>query len=144
MSQASHFDGAKPLHRLREIREMVGLTIEQVAEAMGTSVATATREEDPSSDLPVSTLLRWQRALGIPFHRLLVEPDSTISLPGLTDERLSLLEGIAQELRNAAKDNATRAFADGLQRQLEELRPSRKRDDDPSRPAGPRSHHYSR
>ncbi len=143
MSQSSHFEGEKHLHRLREIRQCVGLTLEQVARAMGTTVATAAFEEDPGSDLPVSTLMRWQRALGVPFQRLLVEPDSAISLPGLTDERLSKLEGIAQDLRSAAKDTATRAFAEGLQRQLEELKPQRKRGEGPSRPSGPVSHQCS-
>ena len=55
---------AQPLHRLGEARRREGLTRREVARRLGISIREVQELEQPSSDVPLSALYRWQKCSG--------------------------------------------------------------------------------
>ena len=69
------------LHRLGEVRRREGLTRREVARRLGVSIREVQHREQPSSDMPLSDLYRWQEALEVPLGELLSEPVGELSPP---------------------------------------------------------------
>lgn len=115
--------GAKPLHRLRLVREQQGLTLRTISRRTGVSVRQLRAEEDPYSDLPVSVLHRWQEALEVPLSELLVEPGNSLSL--VVGQRAMLLRVMktALSLQESAREAKLKRLAEMLCKQLQELMP---------------------
>ena len=117
--------GRCSLHRIREVRLRKGATLETVSQRMSCPVELLAAEEDPSRDLAISRLQAWSNALGVAVSDLLIEPSSIISLPGLTIERLDHMEKLAKQIIDHTRERKALVFANGLARQLKELRPRR-------------------
>ena len=111
----------RELHRIRQVRIKSGLTIEKVAADLGKSSAIVALEENPTSDLRISALREWSRALGVPVIDLLVERPEYVGIPGLTMHRLKQIESTAQKLVAVTTDKATLTFARGLCHQIREF-----------------------
>ncbi len=112
-----------PLHRLRAVRQTEGISRQSLARKLKTSVAALTQQEDPSSDMTLSTLYQWQRALGVPVAELLVEPDGDLSLPLLTRSRMLRLMKSAQSIQELTTQSRVRRMTQNLIDQLIEIMP---------------------
>lgn len=72
---------AQLFHRIAEVREQQGLSLRTVARRTGIDVKELRRQEDPATDLKMSELLVWQKALEIPLVDLLEDDSQTLSRP---------------------------------------------------------------
>ncbi len=71
----------QPLHRLREIRAQQDVTLRALSRKMHVPMREVRAQEDPSCDLPLTALYRWQQALRVPAAEILVEPGDKLSSP---------------------------------------------------------------
>lgn len=76
----NHTD-SQPLHRIREIRAQQEVTLRALARKMHVPMREIRAQEDPSCDLPLTALYRWQQALRVPASEILVEPGDKLSSP---------------------------------------------------------------
>ncbi len=60
-------------HRLAAVRRSQGVSRRTIARRMNVEPAEVRRQEDEQSDLPLSVLYQWQKALDVPLSELLVE-----------------------------------------------------------------------
>ena len=70
-----------PLHRLREIRAQQDVTLRALSRKMHVPMREVRAQEDPTCDLPLTALYRWQQALRVPASEILVEPGDKLSSP---------------------------------------------------------------
>jgi len=113
----------RPLHRLAEVRRRQGVTRRTMARRLHVDVTTIKRQEDPTTDLPLSTLYAWQQALEVPLAELLVETDEPLSAPVLKRARMVRLMKTAVAIRDRAQQPAIRRMAQMLVDQLLEIMP---------------------
>ena len=71
----------QPLHRLKEIRAQQDVTLRALSRKMHVPMREVRAQEDPSCDLPLTALYRWQQALRVPAAEILVEPGDKLSSP---------------------------------------------------------------
>jgi transcriptional regulator with XRE-family HTH domain len=91
------------LHRLGEVRRREGLTRREVARRLSISVREVQRLEEPSSDMPLSELYRWQKALQVPLAELLSEPEGELSPPVQLRARLLRAMKTIRSIQEAAQ-----------------------------------------
>ena len=111
------------LHRIQEVRRLQGMSLRTAARQLETDIRSIRAQEQCSSDLKLSDLYKWQRALDVPVAELLVDSDEPLSRP--VRERACLLKVMktARSLLDAAPHGATRRMAENLVEQLKELMP---------------------
>ena len=109
-SEVTNADSANPeKHRIAEIRRRQGVSIRSAARRMGVSMERVRREEQADSDLSLSDLARWQRALDVPLIDLLVDNDAPVSSPVLTRAKwLKLMKTIKALLEVSPSMTVTR------------------------------------
>lgn len=108
-------------HRLRAVREKLGLRIEDVADELGLSVADASLQEDPRTDLNLTQIHRWQSVLKVPFREILICEKDPMALPGLTVERLNDMNRMAEDMCSGTSDSGVATFAAELSRQFGQI-----------------------
>ena len=114
---------ARPLHRLAAVRQARGLSQREMAQRLRISLSEVQRQERETSDLRLSTLNAWAKALGVSITALLTEPDGTAALPSLrADQTLRLME-MVREIRRRARRPGVQRMADSLMGQLLEIAP---------------------
>jgi transcriptional regulator with XRE-family HTH domain len=111
------------LHRLRSVRQSEGISRRAMARRLNTDVQSVTRQEDESADLPLSTLYRWQAALGIPIEELLVETGAELSPPVLERSQMLRLMKTAMSIVEQAKQLGIRRMGQNMVDQLLEIMP---------------------
>ena len=77
-----------PLHRLKTARRQERLSQRAMARRLGISVADVKYQELETTDLSLSVLHKWQKALKVPLCELVVEPPNSLSLPLLSRARM--------------------------------------------------------
>ena len=90
---------------------------------MNVDVAEIRRQEEETSDLPLSVLYEWQKVLEVPIAELLVESEDALSQPLMQRAQLVRLMKTALALLEKADGKATRAMAQTLVDQLIEVMP---------------------
>ena len=116
-------ESVKPLHRLREIRNQQDISIRSLSRRMNVTASEVRMQEDPQFDLRLSTLYRWQQALGVPASELLVEPDDGLSAPiQLRARLLRMMKTIATILDQPQSDRTTRLI-ENLKNDILEVMP---------------------
>lgn len=115
-----------PVQRIREVRKQQGISVRSVARRTGMEPRRVREEEDPRSDLRVSDLRRWQKALDVPLIDLLEDLDEPISRPVLERARLVRIMKTAQAIKEKSRDSATQRLVQMLSEQLQELMPELK------------------
>jgi hypothetical protein len=90
---------------------------------MGVSIREVEQQEKPSSDLLLSDLRRWQRALAVPIGELLDEPNGELSPPIRLRAQMTLVMKTIRSMQQNAKQAAVRRLAETLAGQLIELMP---------------------
>ncbi len=94
-----------------------------VARGLGISIAEVKLQERKTTDLPLSTLHRWQKVLNVPLVELLVEPDDSLSLPLMKRARLVQLMKTVMSIMEQAKQTSVERFAQTMIGQLIEIMP---------------------
>ena len=102
----------KPLHRLQEIRNQQDISIRSLSRRMNVTASEVRMQEEPDFDLRLSTLYRWQQALGVPAAELLVEAGDGLSAPiQLRARLLRMMKTIATILDQPQSDRTTNLIA---------------------------------
>lgn len=117
---------AQPLHRLIEVRRREHITRRAIAQRLGVSVREVEEQERPSSDMRLSDLYRWQKALRVPMAELLNEPDGVLSPPVELRARLLRAMKTVRLLQERARQVSTRRLVEMLVDQLVEIMPELK------------------
>ncbi len=113
----------RALHRLATVRRLQGISRRTLARRLNVEVAEIRRQEEETSDLPLSALYEWQRTLEVPISELLVDSEDALSQPLLQRAQLVRLMKTALALLEQADSEATRAMAQTLVGQLVEVMP---------------------
>ena len=112
-----------PYHRIREILEQEGISVDCAAARMGINPGQAGVEANPACDLKLSALHRWQAALEVPIAELLTR--STPPLSPILELRARLMTALrtARSLQLQVDDEQGQALAISLARQLMDMMP---------------------
>ena len=86
---SSDVEPSKALHRVAEVRSQQGISLRTVSRRTGVEVKELRRQEEPSADMLLSSLLIWQKALDVPLVDLLEDESQSLSRP--VKERAKLL-----------------------------------------------------
>jgi transcriptional regulator with XRE-family HTH domain len=73
------------VNRIKELRTARKITLQQMADAVGSSVATVQRVEKGGVDLVHELVEPIAAVLGVPWYELLCEPVGTANAPGLSE-----------------------------------------------------------
>jgi hypothetical protein len=119
-------ENGRKLQNLGAARRRQGLSVRCVAQRIGRNVSDIRAQENEDSDLLLSELYSWQRALDVPIEELLCEPQDCLSTRVLTRARLLRIMKTALALRRQARSEAERRLARLLVDQLIEIMPELK------------------
>ena len=114
---------ATPLHRLAEVRRLQGVSRRTLARRLNTSVEDISLQEQQNTDLPVSTLYRWQEVLDVPVSELLVDSGDPLSPPVMRRAQLVRMMKTARTMLERSQQLAVQRMAQVLVDQLEEMMP---------------------
>lgn len=117
---------AQLLHRLGEVRRREGLTRREVARRLGISIHDVQEREQPSSDMPLSELYRWQAVLQVPITELLNEPAGELSPPLQLRARLLRAMKTVRSMQEVARQASVQRLAGVLVAQILEIMPELK------------------
>jgi transcriptional regulator with XRE-family HTH domain len=115
--------GKRPLHRLGTVRRLQGISRRTVARHLNTEVATVKLEERETTDMLLSKLYEWQKALDVPVAELLVEAGDPLSAPVLRRAQLVRVMKTAQAILGETKQTRIRRMAQTMVDQLIEIMP---------------------
>lgn len=113
----------RPLHRLAAVRRQQGVSLRNMARRLGADVSTVLHQEEEDSDLPLSVLYHWQRALDVPVADLLVDSDAPLSAPVMERARMVKVMKTAVAIMEKAQTNSQRRLVTMLMEQLIEIMP---------------------
>ncbi|MEQ8849283.1 helix-turn-helix transcriptional regulator [Botrimarina sp.] len=110
-------------HRIAEVRRQQGVSVRSAARRMGVPMQQVRAEERPDSDLKLSDLARWERALEVPLSNLLVDDNAPLSEPVMKRAKwLRLMKTIKALVELNASPAATR-MAQMLEQQVVDVAP---------------------
>jgi transcriptional regulator with XRE-family HTH domain len=114
------------LHRIQEVRRLQGMSLRTAARQLGTDIRSIRAQEQSTTDLKLSDVYNWQRALDVPVSELLVDEDESLSRP--VRERGAMLKIMksARSIVESAPAGPARRMAENLVEQLLELMPELK------------------
>lgn len=113
----------KPMHRIAAVREEQGISTRRICKLLSIDPATLRAHEDERSDLKLSDLYRWQRALGVPVADLLVDSELPLSAPVLTRAKLVRVMKTATAMMEKCRGPAMERLGQTLIDQLVDLMP---------------------
>ena len=113
----------QPLQRLASVRRLQGLSRRTMARRLNLEVEQVREQELATSDLPLSALYAWQKALDVPVAELLVEADASLVSPVLERSRLVRLMKTVLAVRERSKQESIRRMAETMIGQLVEIMP---------------------
>ena len=114
---------SRELHRISDVRNQQGTSLRSVSRKMSLTVQEIRHQEDPSTDLRISDLLRWQEILEVPLSDLLI--DSQGPLSEAVSDRASMLRIMktAKAIKEGAHSRPVVRLANMLIDQLVEMMP---------------------
>jgi transcriptional regulator with XRE-family HTH domain len=115
-----------PLHRIQEVRRLQGMSLRTAARQLGTDIRSIRAQEQATTDLRLSDLYNWQRALDVPVSELLVDEDGPLSRPVRERGAMLKIMKTARSLVESAPPGPARRMAENLVEQLLELMPELK------------------
>ncbi len=113
----------RPLHRLAHVRRLQGVSRRTLSRRMNLEVSQIKLQEREDSDLRLSQLYEWQKALEVPVTELLVETDEPLSAPVLRRAQMVRLMKTATAILERTQQVPIRRMAEVLCNQLVELMP---------------------
>ena len=109
------------LHRIREIREQMGITPRHAARMLNVSLDELRRQEDPSSDLTISELQNWQDLLDGDVYDLIVDQEVPFPRAALSSHDVSSFLETATRMLDDSECPAVKRLAETLTNQLREI-----------------------
>ncbi len=114
------------LHRIQEVRRLQGMSLRTAARQLGTDIRSIRAQEQSTTDLRLSDLYNWQRALEVPVSELLVDEDGPLSRPVRERGAMLKIMKTARSLVESSPPGPSRRMAENLVEQLLELMPELK------------------
>jgi len=114
---------AVPLHRLHTVRCREGVSQRTIARRLHLPAAEVQRQEEETTDIPLSTLYQWQEVLEVPLAELLQEPEDSLSMPIEKRSRMVRAMKTAKSILEQARQKSVRRMAENLVEQLIEVMP---------------------
>lgn len=112
-----------PLHRIRTVRLQQGVSMRTAARHTGVDVRQLRLQEQETTDLRLSDLRKWQKALDVPLSELVVEPDDGLSAPVMERARMVRVMKTVAAIRARSKSVNIQRMAEMLSEQLAEIMP---------------------
>jgi transcriptional regulator with XRE-family HTH domain len=116
----------QPLHRIQEVRRLQGMSLRTAARQLGTDIRSIRAQEQATSDLRLTDIYKWQRALDVPIAELLVDEGESLSRPVRERGAMLKIMKTARSIVDSASDGPTRRMAENLVEQLLDLMPELK------------------
>jgi transcriptional regulator with XRE-family HTH domain len=111
------------LHRIQEVRRLQGMSLRTAARQLETDIRSIRAQEQETTDLRLSDVYKWQRALDVPVSELLVETDEPLSRPVRERGAMLKIMKTARSLLEATPPGPARRMAENLVEQLVQLMP---------------------
>jgi transcriptional regulator with XRE-family HTH domain len=111
------------LHRIQEVRRLQGMSLRTAARQLGVDIRSIRAQEQSTTDLRLSDVYNWQRALDVPVSELLVETDEPLSRPIRERGAMLKIMKTARSIVESAPAGPARRMAENLVEQLLELMP---------------------
>jgi transcriptional regulator with XRE-family HTH domain len=102
------------------------MSLRTAARQLGTDIRSIRAQEQATSDLRLTDIYRWQRALDVPIAELLVDEDEPLSRPVRERGAMLKIMKTARSIVESANDGPTRRMAENLVEQLLTLMPELK------------------
>ena len=116
----------RSLHRIQEVRIQQGMSLRTAARQLGTDVRTVRTQEQAGTDLRLSDLYRWQKALDVPAVDLLEESGESLSRPVAERAKMVRVMKTAASLLETVESPTARRMAENLVQQLCDVMPELK------------------
>jgi transcriptional regulator with XRE-family HTH domain len=116
----------QPLHRIQEVRRLQGMSLRTAARQLGTDIRSIRAQEQATSDLRLTDIYKWQRALDVPIAELLVDEAESLSRPVRERGAMLKIMKTARSIVDSASDGPTKRMAENLVGQLLDLMPELK------------------
>src|SRR6476469_8940567 len=116
----------QPLHRIQEVRRLQGMSLRTAARQLGTDIRSIRAQEQETTDLRLSDLYKWQRALDVPVAELLSDLDEPLSRPIRERSAMLKIMKTARSLVESTPPCAAKRMAENLVEQLLQLMPELK------------------
>ena len=113
----------QPLQRLAAVRRQQGLSLGKVASRLNIDIEIVRQQESESSDLPLSVLYAWQKALEVPVAELLVESGDALTPAVLKRSQLVRLMKTVLAVSEKTKQETVRRMVQTIIGQLVEIMP---------------------
>lgn len=113
----------RALHRIKTVRRQQGVSLRRVAQQLSTEMRELRREEEETSDLPLSRVYQWQQVLEVPVAELLVESNAPLSAPVMERARLVRVMKTVAAIMEKADSLPIQRLAQTLVDQLVEIMP---------------------
>jgi transcriptional regulator with XRE-family HTH domain len=114
---------SQPLNRLALVRRNQGISRRTVARRMNVDIELVRQQECETTDLPLSVLYAWQKALDVPLNELLAESGDSLVSPVLERSQLVRLMKTVLAMREQARQESIRRMAQTMCDQLVEIMP---------------------
>jgi transcriptional regulator with XRE-family HTH domain len=114
---------AKTLNRIREVRQKQGISLRTMSRHMRIEMREIRAQEEPTADLKLSDLYRWQQVLEVPVGELLVDENDPLSRPVMERAHLLRVMKTAQSILEKANTPALKRLGQMLVEQLTQIMP---------------------
>jgi hypothetical protein len=114
------------LHRISTVRQRQGVSLRSASRQMRIDIRRLRAQEDESSDLPLSTLYKWQQVLDVPISELLLDASDPLSPVILQRARLLKVMKTVAAIVERSDSKPVQRLALMLREQLVELMPELK------------------
>ena len=114
---------AKPLQRVAQVRRLQGVSRRTIARRMNVEIEQVRQQEQATTDLTLSMLYAWQKALDVPVGELLVEAGDALASPILERSQLVRFMKTVLAIRQQARQESIRRMAETMAGQLVEIMP---------------------
>lgn len=125
-AEVSKATAKRRMHRIRRARKLQGISLRTAARKTGLTVPQLRAQEESTTDLRISDLHKWQKALEVPLAELLVEPGMGLTGEILERTRMIRLMKTAAAIVEAAESSPIQQLSQNLVDQLVEIMPELK------------------
>ena len=116
-------DSGVQMHRIRTVRMQQEVSMRTAARRSGVDVRTLRRQERETSDLRLSDLHNWQKALDVPIAELVEEPGAHLSKSVMERAKMVRLMKTATQILEKAESDSMNCMAQVLVDQLIDMMP---------------------
>jgi transcriptional regulator with XRE-family HTH domain len=122
-NNVSHNGNSRPLHRLGAVRRQQGVSQRNIARRLNVDISLVRRQEEETTDLPLSVLYQWQKILEVPIAEMLVDSDAPLSPPVMERARMVKVMKTVAAIVEKAETASMKRMVQMLCNQLLEIMP---------------------